>query len=54
MKVIGIRRSGAPACVDEMHPPDALHSLLPRADFVLVNTALTSETRFVIGRKELA
>ena len=55
MKVIGIRRSGAPQPnVDEMHVPDALHSLLPRADFVILNTALTPTTKFVIGRNELA
>jgi len=55
MKVIGIRRSGAAQPhVDEMHKPDALHALLPRADFVLLNTALTPETRFIIGKRELA
>ena len=35
-----------------MHTPDALHSLLPRADIVLVNTALTPDTRFIMGEKE--
>jgi phosphoglycerate dehydrogenase-like enzyme len=55
MKVIGIRRSGAPQPdVDEMHQPDALHTLLPQADFVMLNTALTPETRFLIGKRELA
>jgi phosphoglycerate dehydrogenase-like enzyme len=55
MKVIGTRKSGAAhAAVDEMHRPEALHSLLPRADIVLVNTALTSETRFLFGEKEFA
>ena len=55
MKVLGIRRSGAshPA-VDEMHGPDALHALLPRADFVLLNAALTSQTRFLFGKNEFA
>jgi phosphoglycerate dehydrogenase-like enzyme len=55
MHVLGTRRSAAahPA-VDEMHPPEALHSLLPRADFVLVNTALTSQTRFLFGKKEFS
>ena len=53
LKVIGIRRSGKPQPnVDEMHKPEALHSLLPHADFVLVNTALTPETRFLFGEKE--
>ncbi len=55
MKVLGIRRSGAshPA-VDEMHGPDALHALLPRADFVLLNAALTPQTRFLFGKNEFA
>ena len=35
-----------------MHKPDALHALLPRADIVLVNAALTSQTRFLMGEKE--
>jgi phosphoglycerate dehydrogenase-like enzyme len=55
MRVLGIRRSGAPQPhVDEMHPPTALHALLPRADFVVLNTALTPETRFLMGAKEFA
>jgi phosphoglycerate dehydrogenase-like enzyme len=55
MKVIGIRRSNvAHPAVDEMYRPDALHQLLPRADIVLVNTALTSETRFLFGEKEFS
>ena len=54
MNVIGIRRSGIPQPnVDEMHKPDALQALLPRADFVMLNTAFTPETKFIIGRKEL-
>jgi len=55
MTVLGIRRSGGPQPnVDEMHTPDALHSLLPRADFVLLNLALTPETKFIIGGEALA
>jgi phosphoglycerate dehydrogenase-like enzyme len=55
MRVLGIRRSGAPQPhVDEMHPPGALHALLPRADFVVLNTALTPETRFLMGAREFA
>ena len=55
MKVIGIRKSGAPQPgVDEMHKADALHSLLPRADFVMLNAALTPETKFIIGKREIA
>jgi phosphoglycerate dehydrogenase-like enzyme len=55
MRVLGIRRSGAPhPHVDQMHKSDALHYLLPQADFVLLNTALTPETRFLIGDREFA
>lgn len=55
MKVLGVRKSGAahPA-VDEMHGADRLHALLPRADFVLLNAALTPETRFLFGAREFA
>lgn len=54
MRVLGIRRSGEPhPYVDEMHRPDALHALLPRADFVMLNTALTPETKFLVGEREL-
>jgi phosphoglycerate dehydrogenase-like enzyme len=53
MRVLGIRRSKAPhPAIDEMHGADALHQLLPRADIVLVNIALTSATRFIMGAKE--
>ena len=55
MKVIGIRKSAQPAPnVDEMHPPESLENLLPRADFVILNTALTEETRFLMSNKEFA
>jgi phosphoglycerate dehydrogenase-like enzyme len=54
MKVLGIRRSGAKQDgVDKMHTPDALHTLLPQADFLMLNTALTPETKFLIGKREL-
>ena len=50
----GIRRTGKRhAHVDEMYRPRALHKLLPRADFVLVTAPLTSETRHMIGAREL-
>jgi phosphoglycerate dehydrogenase-like enzyme len=55
MRVLGIRRSGEPhPHVHEMHLPHALLSLLPRADFVMLNTALTPDTKFLIGANELA
>jgi phosphoglycerate dehydrogenase-like enzyme len=55
MYVIGIRRTGRPRRhVDEMHRPDALPALLPRADFVAVATPATSQTLHLLGRKEIA
>jgi phosphoglycerate dehydrogenase-like enzyme len=33
---------------------DQLHAVLPRADFVLLNAALTPETRFLFGAREFA
>jgi len=55
LHVIGIRRTGK-SCdqVDEMHGPDALHSLLPRADFVLIAAPHTPLTDRIINRKALA
>jgi phosphoglycerate dehydrogenase-like enzyme len=54
LRVLGIRRTGnRHAHVDEMHRPQALHKLLPRADFVLVTAPLTAETRHMIGAREL-
>jgi len=54
LRVLGVRRTGKRhAHVDEMYRPQALHKLLPRADFVLVTAPLTSETRHMIGAREL-
>ena len=43
MRVIGVdaRRRQAPPGVAELHPPDALDSLLPRADFVVLTVPHT-------------
>jgi phosphoglycerate dehydrogenase-like enzyme len=55
MRVLGIRRSAASQPhVDAMHKPDALHRLLPEVDFVVLNLALTPQTRFVMGAKEFS
>jgi phosphoglycerate dehydrogenase-like enzyme len=55
LNVIGVRRSGKPARhVDRMVTPKQLARVLPLADFVLVVTPLTPETRGLIGAKELA
>ncbi|MEZ4661650.1 MAG: D-2-hydroxyacid dehydrogenase [Caldilineaceae bacterium] len=53
--VMGLRRHpqvGA-AGVAEMVGPDALHDVLPRADFVVITAPLTEETRGLIGEAEL-
>ena len=55
LNVIGIRRSGKPhKGVREVHRPQALRRLLPRADFVLVATPDTAETHQMLGRREIA
>ena len=54
LHVIGVRRTGRPRrYVDEMHTPAHLHTLLPRADFVLVTAPQTRHTRHLIGSCEL-
>lgn len=55
MRVLGLRRRPAPSDVaDEVMPPGRLHDLLARSDFVVIAVPLTSETRGMIGRAELA
>jgi glyoxylate/hydroxypyruvate reductase len=54
LHVIGIRRSGRPhRHVDEMHRPEALRRLLPRADFVLIAAPNTAASRRMLGAREL-
>jgi len=56
LRVIGLRRS--PQCpgdpVDELHPPQRLAELLPRADWLVLAAPLTSETRGLINADMLA
>ncbi|MCW5574542.1 MAG: D-2-hydroxyacid dehydrogenase [Burkholderiales bacterium] len=56
LRVIGIRRSpqqpGDP--VDELHPPQRLAALLPRADWLVLAAPLTDETRGLIDADMLA
>lgn len=55
LRVIGIRRSGKPhRSVDEMHRPEALRSLLPEADFVLMTAPHTADTEQMLGAAEIA
>ena len=54
LRVIAVRRRRKPhPHADEVHGPDALLRVLPRADFLLVTAPLTAETRQLIGDKEL-
>lgn len=56
LKVIGVRRSplkpGDP--VDELHPPQQLDALLARADWLVIASPLTAETRGLINAARLA
>ena len=55
MHVIGVRRSGRRhRYADEMHTPDRLLALVPRADFVLMSAPHTDESHHMIGAEELA
>lgn len=56
MTVIGTRRDPAKGggAADEVHADGELLSLIPRADFVVLTTALTPETTGLIGREALA
>lgn len=53
MTVLGIRHSGkAEEFVDEMYPISALHSVLPRCDFVILALPLTEKTKGLFGKQE--
>jgi phosphoglycerate dehydrogenase-like enzyme len=56
MEVIATKRepSTAAATVDEVHPPEKLRDLLPRADFVVLTCPLTPATRNLIDGEALA
>ncbi len=57
MNVLAIRRNVARPSADapaDIHPPDALHSLLPQADVLLICLPHTPETTGLIGERELA
>lgn len=56
LRVIGVRRSPRRADdpVDEMHTPDQLDQLLPRAQWLMLACPLTAETRGLISAKRLA
>ena len=54
MKVVGVRRTGRPhRWVHRMFTTKGLRTALRQADFVVVTTPLTPETRGLLGAKEL-
>ncbi len=55
IRVIGVdgRRTERPEGVDELHPPEALDALLPRADFVIMTIPHTPATEGLINRERL-
>jgi phosphoglycerate dehydrogenase-like enzyme len=56
MRVIGVRRSprNADDPVDELHAPERLDALLPRAQWLMLACPLTPETRGMISAARLA
>jgi glyoxylate/hydroxypyruvate reductase len=54
LRVIGVRRSGSlHADVDQMLPVSSLESVLSKADFVVLATPLTPETRHLLDRRRI-
>ncbi len=54
LRVLGVRRNPRPhRWVHEMYATHQLHKALPRADFLVITTPLTPETRGLIGRRDL-
>lgn len=55
MKVIGIdaRRTDKPEGVSELHAPDQLERLLPRADFVIMTIPHTPQTEGLMNKQRL-
>lgn len=51
LKVIAVRRSprGPGDTVDELHPPERLGEILPRADWLILACPLTAETRGLVN-----
>jgi phosphoglycerate dehydrogenase-like enzyme len=55
MRVIGVdaRREDRPDGVDELHRPEALDTLLPRADFVIMTVPHTPATEGLMNRERI-
>jgi len=56
LRVIGVRRGPARGAepIDELHTPDRLRELLPRADWLAIACPLSDETRGAIDARALA
>jgi phosphoglycerate dehydrogenase-like enzyme len=56
MRVLGVRRSAGArdSAADEVHHPDKLGELIPRADFVVLTCPLTPETADIINASTLS
>jgi phosphoglycerate dehydrogenase-like enzyme len=54
MKVIAIRRHITAPSSYEIYPPDAMHSLLPQVNVLIICVPQTTETTGLIGERELA
>ena len=54
MRVLGVRRTARPhRFVDELFAPADLPDVLPRADYVVLAAPLTTDTREILGEREL-
>ena len=55
MTVVGTKRDldDVPEAVDEIFPPEDLHTVLQRSDYVVLSCPLTDATRALIGAEEL-
>lgn len=56
LKVVGVRRSPRTPDdpIEEMHPPQRLAGILPRADWLILACPLTDETRGLVSAEALA
>jgi phosphoglycerate dehydrogenase-like enzyme len=55
MRILGVRRSGkAVPGVERVYAPDQLHEAVALADFIVICTPLTSQTRNLVNRSVLA
>jgi phosphoglycerate dehydrogenase-like enzyme len=56
LRVIGVRhaRAAGGEPVDELHPPEALATLLPRCDWLIIACPLTPETRGLVSKEMIA